>query len=1043
MDVIRYAIEKPISVAVAVILVVLFGTIGLMGLPKQLTPDVQTPEITVRTTWAGATPTEVEQEIIEKQEEVLKGLENLESMESASYNNYGEISLTFPVGTDLDAALLRVSNKMNEVGNYPDNVDNPSIEAAGAQSNPIIWIMLKALPENPRHINTYRTFFEDELRQHMERVEGVGSLFVGGGTETEVHIELDPEKLARFNLTIDQVISRVRGANRNTSAGILGIGKKDYRIRTVSQYESPEDALNTVLYDDGVRRVYLRDIGRASFGYERLQGAVQQNGDDVIVIGVRKEQGANVIDVVDRLRAEIDRMNGGILREKGLFFDWVYDEAPYILNAIELVKQNVMVGGALAILVLLLFLRSASATVTTAIAIPISVIGTFVFLWGLGRNLNVVSLAGISFAVGMLVDNAIVVLENIDRHWNMGKSAYRAAYDGASEVWGAVFASTATTVAVFVPVIFIQQEAGQLFRDIAIAITFSILLSLFVSVGVIPTILHKLYGMSKGQRKTAESRSPGVLDRVGGAMHGSLMAASGFCLKNWATRLGCVLFFTALSLGIVWKLMPKAEYLPQGNRNLVLAILVPTPGSSVEKRAAVGDFFTESLAPYFKEDGKDGVARIDDIWYVGVEGFNILGGVSAHETEAGTMLPLFNRIANSLPDIFGFAFQAGIFQNDIGGGRTIDVDITGERLEDIIGAGGQLFGAIMGGIPGSQVRPIPSLEITYPEARLIPDKEKLAANGLTEAAFGLYVDILMDGRKIDAFRPEGKRQLDLVLKGPKQRSETPEDLLNISIVNRFGNQIRVGDVADLVYAQGMTQINHLERKRHVRLQVTPPDTLPLQAAMETLEKDLIGPMQAAGSLPGVAIALGGNADKLTQTREALQWNFLLAVVITYLLMAALFENFFYPFIILFSVPLAGAGGLIGLRLVDAYVAPQGFDVVTMLGFIILVGTVVNNAILIVHQSLNNVRYEGYTGVIAITESVRTRIRPIFMSACTSVFGMLPLALSTGAGSELYRGLGSVLLGGLALSTLFTLFVVPALLAFFIGFERKRDEQHVA
>ncbi|MEH0018187.1 MAG: efflux RND transporter permease subunit [Desulfobacter sp.] len=1039
MDIIRYAIEKPISVAVGVILVVLFGSIGLMQLPKQLTPDVETPEITVRTTWAGATPTEVEQEIIEEQEKALKGLENLESMESSAYNNYGQVALTFPVGTDLDAALLKVSNKMNEVDDYPENVDKPAIEAAGAQSNPVIWIMFKTLPDNPRPIATYKTFFENDLRQHMERVKGVGSLFVGGGTETEVHIEIDPQKLARFDLTIDQVIERIRGANRNTSAGIMGIGKKDYRIRTVSQFESPQDALATVVYDDGIQRIHLRDIATAGFGYERPTGAVLQNGAEVIAVGVRKEQGANVIDLVNRLKKEINRINRDMLAPRGLYLDWVHDEAPYILNAIDLVQKNVMVGGALAILVLLVFLRSASATVTTAVAIPISVIGTFLFLWALGRNLNVVSLAGISFAVGMLVDNAIVVLENIDRHRNMGKKAFQAAYDGAYEVWGAVFASTATTVAVFVPVIFIQEEAGQLFRDIAIAITFSILLSLFVSVAVIPTILNRLYRLSKAPRT---EKVPGIIDKVGGTLHKGLMRASGFFLKNVLTRLGCVLLFTSLAVGIVWLLMPKTEYLPQGNQNLVLTILIPTPGSSVEKRKEMGTYFSDQLLPYRENDWKDGIPQIDDIWFVAEEGFNILGGVSVHETEASKLLPLFNRLANSLPDLFGFAFQAGIFQTDIASSRTIDVDITGEDMTQIISAGGQLFGALMGQLPGSQIRPIPSLEITYPEARFIPDREKLAASGLTEGGFGTWIDVLMDGRKIDEFRPEGKRQLDLVVKGPADRADTPEALTNTTIINSFGSPIRVGDVSELVYTRGMTQINHLERKRHVRLQVTPPEGMPLQQAMETVENQVIKPMQEAGRLPGVEITQGGNADKLTQTREALQWNFLLAVVITYLLMAALFENFFYPFIIMFTVPLAGAGGFIGLRLVDAYVAPQAFDVVTMLGFIILVGTVVNNAILIVHQSLNNVRYGGYEGIPAITESVRTRIRPIFMSASTSVFGMLPLAISTGAGSELYRGLGSVLLGGLAMSTLFTLFVVPSLLAFFIGFEKKRKKNGI-
>lgn len=1036
MDIIKTAIEKPISVAVGVILVVLFGTLGLMQLPRQLTPDVETPEITVRTVWPGASPAEIEQEIIEKQEKVLKGLENLDSMESSAFNNYGQISLTFPVGSDLDAALLRVSNKMNEVESYPENVERPAIEAAGAQSNPVIWIMFKTRAENPRPIAQYRTFFENELRQYLERVPGVGSLFVGGGTETEFHITLDPIKLARFNLTLDQVINRIRGANTNTSAGLMGIGKKDYRIRTMSRFNTPADALATIVFDDGIQRVTLREIASADFGYERATGAVLQNGTEVIAIGVRKEQGANVLALVDRLQKEVEQINRDVLASEGLFLDWVYDQSPYIENAIDLVKDNVLIGGCLAIAVLLIFLGSASATFTTAVAIPISVIGTFLFLWALDRNLNVVSLAGISFAVGMLVDNAIVVLENIDRHRNMGKSPFASAYDGATEVWGAVFASTATTVAVFVPVIFIQEEAGQLFRDIAIAITFSIIISLFVSVAVIPTILNKLYGLSR--KKTHTRKKASVIQRIGSRLHSGLILLSGFSLRNAVTRLSCVLVFTAISLGIVWALAPKTEYLPQGNQNLVLAILIPTPGSSVDKRLEMGHHYSDLLAPHFKEDRKDGIPQLENIWYVAEEGFHILGATSIHETEGGKLVPLFNRIANSLPDVFGFAFQAGIFQTDIASSRTIDVDITGERMEDIIAAGGQLFGALMGGIPGAQVRPIPSLETTYPEARLIPDKEKLAGSGLTEAQFGLWVDVLMEGRKIDEFIPEGQRQMDLVVKGMSEGIATPEDLMNTGIANPFGTPVRVGDLASLAYTRGMTQINHLERKRHIRLQVTPPESMPLQLAMETIDEQIVSPMQKQGRLPGVDISLGGNADKLTQTREALQWNFLLAVVITYLLMAALFENFFYPFIILFSVPLAGAGGFIGLRMVDAFIAPQGFDVLTMLGFIILVGTVVNNAILIVHQSLNNVRYGGLVGVNAIAESVRTRIRPIFMSAATSLFGMLPLVISTGAGSELYRGLGSVLLGGLALSTLFTLFVVPALLAFFIRFETARS-----
>ena len=1037
MDLIKYSIDKPVTVAVSVILVVMFGLLGLNKLPVQLTPDVETPQITVNTAWNGATPYEIEKEIIEKQEKSLKGLQGLTKMESACFNGYGEITLSFQIGTDLDNALLRVSNKMNEVANYPENVNKPVIEAAGAQSSPVVWMFLKTAAENKEPINHYRTFFEDNIRQHLERVKGVGSLLVFGGTENQLHVTVDAGEMARHNVTIGQITAAIKKANRNVAAGVLGIGKKNYRIRTVSQFQSAADAMAVVIFDDGVKRVYLRDVATVSEGYKKEDGSILHNGTQGIVVGVRREQGANVLEMSDQIEAQVKWLNKGILAKNNLYIEMVYDQRPYINRAINLVKSNVLIGGLLAIGVLLLFLRSVTATVTTALSIPISAIGTFIFLWLMGRNLNVVSLAGISFAVGMLVDNSIVVLENIDRHRKMGKAALAAAYDGAKEVWGAVLASTATTVAVFLPVIFIQEEAGQLFRDIAIAISFSIILSLFVSVSVIPTMIYQFY-------KRKQQREPGRLQqsKIGPKLAAWLMRYSDLCLKNTFNRAATVILFTTLSLGLTAWLIPSAEYLPQGNRNLILNILIPPPGYSVDKMKEMGHYIYNEAKPYFEADGKDGIPRIKQMFYVGAERFNLFGGICAHDTRAKEMMPLFNRIMHSIPGIFGVSIQSGIFESGIGKGRTVDVNISGQEIDKIIGVAQSLmFGLIPAKMPTAQIRPIPSVESSYPEAKIIPNKEKLAANGLNEDDLGVYVDVLMDGRKIEEYRPDGVKQVDLLLKGSDVAYRAPEDILAGTIVNNHGNLIRVGDVASLQYGQGMAQINHLERNRTITLQVTPPADLPLQTAMEIIEGEIIASLQKEGKLAGVQVKVGGNADKLVETKRALQWNLLLALAITYLLMAALFENFLYPLIILFSVPLAAAGGFIGLRLVNAFIAPQGFDVLTMLGFIILIGTVVNNAILIVHQSLNNVRYNGMVGVAAISDAVQTRIRPIFMSATTSLLGMMPLVVATGSGSELYRGLGSVLLGGLAMSTLFTLYVIPSLLAFFIGYERSRTHEN--
>jgi HAE1 family hydrophobic/amphiphilic exporter-1 len=1035
MDIVEYSLKKPVSVAVAVILLVTFGLIGLNQLPIQLTPDVETPKITVQTTWGGATPFEIEKEIIEKQEEALKGLQGLTKMESSSYNSFGEVTLSFALETEVPDALLRVSNKLNEVSGYPDNADKPVIEAAGANSSPIVWMVVKPKEENTEDITHFMTFFENNIRQNFERIKGVGSMFIFGGTEDELHITLDMEKMAQNKVSINQLTGVVVQANTTTSAGVLGIGRKNYRIRTIGQFQNAADALDVVIYDDGLKRVYLRDVATIEKGYQKESAAVLHNGEQILVVGLRKETGANVLEMSDAVEAEVNRLNDGIMGDNGLYIELVYDQRGYIKTSIDLVKKNVLIGALLAVVVLLSFLRSVRTTLATAVAIPISVIGTFIFLWLTGRNLNVVSLAGISFAVGMLVDNSIVVLENIDRHRQMGKSAYDAAYTGAKEVWGAVFASTATTVAVFLPVIFMQEEAGQLFRDIAIAITFSIVISLLVSVSVIPTLINLLYKNTKVKAKNTLQKS-----HIGPFFSRFIMAISGFCLKNVFTRILTVVLFTSLSAMVIYTLKPPAEYLPQGNRNLILNILIPPPGYSVDKFKEIGEGIYNESAPYFKEDGKDGFPQLKQMFFVGADRFTLFGAISTHETRAAELIPLFSRIMNSIPGIFGVSIQAGIFEQGLGEGRTVEVNISGENIDTIAGAAMALYGGISQKIQGAQIRPIPSLETSYPEILVIPNKQRLAANGLTEQDLGVYVDILMDGRRIDDFSPAGVKKIDLVVKGSDEEFTSPESILQATIVNNYGDLIKVGDVADLTYSQSMPQINHLERKRTITLQVTPPVTLPLQTAIESIQNDLVAPMIAAGKLNGVSISIGGNADKLVETGKALQWNLLLALLITYLLLSALFENFFYPLIILFTVPLAAAGGFVGLLAVNTFITRQGFDVLAMLGFIILIGTVVNNAILIVHQSLNNVRYNGLEGLEAISDAVRTRIRPIFMSATTSVLAMSPLVVSTGSGSELYRGLGSILLGGLTVSTMFTLFVIPALLAFVIRFERSRTDE---
>lgn len=1035
MDIIRYSIEKPVTVISVIIIVLLFGLISLKRLPFQLSPTVIEPEIKVTTTWRGATPYEIEREIIEEQENTLKGLPNLEEMESESMNGMGTVTLRFKVGTNVEEVLTRVSNKLNEVPSYPNDVDKPVVNASGASTSPVVWIILKTMDSNPRHVETYRTFFEEEVRQHLERVKGVSDLFIGAGTEQEMHVVVKPDRLAALGLTVYDLISNLQKENINTSAGTLEVGRQKYRIRTKAEFNSAEDIRNVVLRSDGQKRVLLRDVADVDFGYAKPNGVVLHNGTGGMAVGIRPEPGTNILEMTDQLEETVKWLNETKLKPNKLYFHWLYDQRFYIGGAIKLIKQNIVFGGLLAVAVLMLFLRSLRATAVVALAIPISIVGTFTVLDIMGRNLNVISLAGIAFAVGMLVDNAIVVIENIDRHRKTGKSAYDAALDGTKEVWGAVLASTVTTVAVFLPIVFIHEEAGQLFRDIAIAVVTAVSLSLFVSVSVIPMFSNKFFGVASSKKLHSKS----ILVSSGNWLAEQIMNLVSMAIRNWKTRLTTICLLTGLAFFTVWALLPKMEYLPQGNRNFVLSILAPPPGLSNQELLEIGNYFTEIARPHLGKD-VNGMPGIADMFYIGREGFNIVGALSTHWDRAGELRPLFNRMIYSIPGMYGVSLQPGIFSRRIGTGRSVELDISGDDLELIVAAATRLFEKIRDDIDGTQVRPVPSIELSYPEAQIIPDRERLKTNGMTSRELGLALDVLMDGTYVGDFKQEGKKKIDLIIKSADAGIATPEDLYHSLLSTPKGQMVPVSSLARLEHTAGMTQIRHLERKRTVTLQITPPDDMALQEALEIIEQKIIPAVRAEGLFKELEVGISGAADKLIETRNVLQWNFVLAALIAYLLMASLFSNFIYPLIIMLTIPLAGAGGFIGLKLLNIFLVQQPMDVLTMLGFVILIGVVVNNAILIVHQALNNFHNRGMTHHDAVLDSTRSRLRPIYMSAATSIFGMMPLVLVQGAGSEMYRGLGSVLLGGLAVSTVCTVFVIPAILMFVIPMEKRREHK---
>ena len=650
----------------------------------------------------------------------------------------------------------------------------------------------------------------------------------------------------------------------------------------------------------------------------------------------------------------------------------------------------------------------------------------------MGRSINVISLAGIAFAVGMVVDAAIVVLENIFRLRQKGKPAAVAAYEGASQVWSAVMVSALTTVLVFVPLLALELEIGQLFRDIAVAISVSVLLSLLVAVTLIPSLSNRLL-RGDYARPEGRLRIP-VLDTVAGWFVAFVLGSTRLIARKRSLALLAVVVITGAAGTFSYLFLPKLEYMPEGNRNLVFGIIQPPPGYNLETTTGIAEDLENAVRDlWITETGETSEPgqppKIDNFFFVARRGVTFLGASSIEPERVAELIPVLRKPVFREPGTFGFVTQPSLFGRAIGSGRAIDINIYGGDLEDLLSVARRATGLVAQVLPreeGNQLRPIPGLELGAPEIRIKPDPLRLADNGITARDLGMTIDAFNDGLRIAEITVDGK-QMDLTLKGGSGGAATTQDIETLPVLTATGTILPVRSVADVDVTTGPTEIRHIDRERTVTVQLRPRPDLPLEAAMETIEAEVVAKLRADGLPEGVKIRLAGTADKLTQAWDAMVIEMALAVIIVYLVMAVLFESFLYPLIIVLSVPLATAGGVAGLALLNLFV-PSPLDMLTLLGFIILVGIVVNNAILLVHQTLFNQRQRGLAPADALVEATRNRVRPIFMSTLTSVFGMLPLVLFPGAGSELYRGLGSVVVGGLALSAVLTLAIIPALMS---------------
>jgi HAE1 family hydrophobic/amphiphilic exporter-1 len=1098
MNVVKAAVKQPISVVVAVILSVLAGILAFTKVPIQMTPTVDSVVVSVRTFWENASPEEIESDVVIEQEKVLSDVTGLVSLTSISQNSAAQLRLEFETGTDITKAQAEVVQKLNEVPAYPMGVSQPTVEGVDPMSvDYIAWVGLAATDPNFDNTTLY-DFMERRLRPRLENIKGISKVGMMGAREQELQIRVDPLKLANFGITYSQLIDAIQLSNTSYSGGRLPDGKNDIRVKAHGRFSDVAEVKNIVLRRDSSGPVYISDVAEVVIDYKDMTDWVRARGVKMPFFNFQLTRGANLLEAMNALKAEMAELNkpGGMLEQHAkklglngtleLVLTW--DSSTYVENAIDLVQSNIVVGGLLAVFTLLLFLRSLRTIGVIAIAIPISVIASVVVLVALGRSINIVSLAGMAFAVGMVVDNAIVVIENIFRHLEMGKRPLKASVDGTQEVAGAVFASTMTTLVVFIPILTISDSAGQLFRDISLAIMAAVFISFVVSILVIPVAGSYFLRMRAESKqleinakwfKVVESKAAKLPQKIGDAFV--------YLSATTKRKLIVISSFAVITLTGIAVLLPPLDYLPKGNRNFAFGFMVPPPGYNLDQIAEIGDRIEQKIRPaweltedkyqaeqYFRQgerateadrpiiqlmDGSTIAApKVDHYFLVAMGGQVLHGLIPEDPIKTVDSVDFLNQtlMGVNAPDVIGFAFQFPLFSTGGTTGSAIQIDLVGDDLDLITQSATALLFKLIGTYGPYATIPEPAnFILPTPELSIKPLDERLAELNMTRRDLGLAVQTNGDGVILMNSFSIGGELKDLKVVTQAQQADFPiESLMQLPIATPEQNVVDLQSIALVERTQTADQIKHVARQRAITLQFTPPAGMPLEQAINSVN-EMVVELKAQGAMSQfVDVNMAGSAGKLADLKNALlgdgslfgtlSSSMFLAMFVVYLVMVILFQNWQYPLVILVTVPLATLGGFMGLSAVhwasvfDRYTPIQNLDVLTLLGFVILAGVVVNNAILIVHQALNNQKERGMNGQNAIRHSVESRVRPIMMSTLTSVGGMLPLVLMPGAGSELYRGLGAVVVGGLVVSTVFTLFLVPVLLSFLI-----KDNEHTA
>ena len=1043
---IQLATERRVTIVMLMVAIILFGMVSLSRLKLNLLPDISYPTLTVRTALTGAAPVEVENLLTKTIEESVGVVRNVRLVRSVSRSGQSDVTIEFLWGTDMDIAGVDVREKL-DILSLPLEAERPLLLRFDPSSEPIVRLGLlfkdDAAAENDTveaRLKTLRRLSEDSIKTDLEAEEGTAAVKVSGGLEDEIQIRVDQQKLSQLGLSIEEVANRIRAENVNLSGGRLEEGNQRFLVRTLNEFRSVDEFRGAIVANVADRPVYLRDVATVERGHKEREAITRVKGRESVELAIYKEGDANTVQVARRLDQRIDRIRESLPAEIELVK--IYDQSTFISSAVNDVRIAAILGGLIAIFVLYGFLRDARATTIVGIAIPVSVIGTFLLMYTNDISLNIMSLGGIALAVGMLVDNSIVVLENIVRKKEQGQDIVEAAQNGTAEVGGAVVAATLTTIAVFFPMVFISGIAGQLFRDQALTVTFALGFSLIVALTLIP-MLASLGARSRyddgGDGKPAGwfTRSVAFIVRLLGFVFFGIRNV--FWLLLWVPTWLMQRLYTAAAAvypGLLrWSLSNRRLVVTAATIVFVATMsLVPRLGTELIPQFSQGEFNVNlRLPPGTPLTETDRAIQATQQAAAGIDAvalnYSVAGTgnrLDANPVDAGdntgtlsiTLQPGSGRQAENrtmdamraklarLPGVqYEFSRPALLSFSS-----PLQIEISGYDLDSLARVSRTIVEEMSVSDRFSDIRT--TVERGNPEIQIVFDQERAAKLGLAVRDIANRVVANVRGELATRYTWRDKK-IDVLVRSVNARQSSIDEIRSLIVNPTSDRPVTLDAVATIGVSQGPAEIRRVAQER---VAIITANLAYGDLGAATQEAGLI--VSRTPMPTGVTALVSGQSEEMEASFKSMQFALVLAVFLVYLVMASQFESLIHPFVILFTIPLALVGAVLAL-----FITGTTVNIVAFIGVIMLAGIVVNNAIVLV-DLINQLRAQGMERHDAIMEAGTARLRPILMTSLTTALGLLPMAMGFGEGSEVRTPMAITVIGGLVVSTLLTLLVIP-------------------